>query len=63
MKELLVDKVSTLRFSAVETHASEAILAGGGGSAMPCGFVLPVASAKLDEGDAEPLVRLVAELN
>ena len=46
MKELLDDKVLTLRFSAVETNASEAIIAGGGGSAMPCGLVLPAARAK-----------------
>ena len=39
------------------------ILAGGGGSAIPCGFVFPAASGKLDDGDAEPLVRLVAESN
>ena len=30
------------------------LLAGGGGSAIPCGLVLPSASAKLDEGKAEP---------
>ena len=36
---------------------------GGGGSAMPCGLVLPVASAKLKEGDWELLVRLAAASN
>ena len=35
---------------------------GGGGSAIPCGFVLPAASAKLVEGDCEPEVRLAAPL-
>ena len=45
MKGLLDDKVLILRFSAVET--SEAIIAGGGGSAMPCGLVLPDASANV----------------
>ena len=47
MKGLLDDKVLTLRFSAIETNASEAIIAGGGGSAMPCGFVLPAASTNV----------------
>ena len=54
MKELLDDKVLTLRFSAVETNTSEAIIAGGGGSAMPCGLVLPAASAQLELADLLP---------
>lgn len=54
MKELLDDKVLTLGFSAVETNTSEAIIAGGGGSAMPCGLVLPAASAQLELADLLP---------
>jgi hypothetical protein len=34
-----------------------------GGSAMPCGLVLPAAKAKLVEGDCEPEVRPVALSN
>ena len=63
MKGLLDDRIFRLGFAAFETDAPEAIIAGGGGSAMPCGFVFPVASAKLDDGEAEPLVRVVAESN
>ena len=39
------------------------ILTGGGGSAIPCGLAFPAANAKLNDGEAEPLVRVVAESN
>ena len=35
-------------------------LPAGGGSAMPCGFVLPAASANQVEAASEPLVRVTA---
>ena len=46
MKELLDVEIFRLGFSVVETNALEAIIAAGGGSAMPCGLVLPAARAK-----------------
>ena len=34
-----------------------------GGSAIPCGLVLPAARAKLAEGESEPEVRALASSN
>ena len=38
------------------------LLLGGGGSAIPCGLVLPAASAKLDDAESEPDVTPTAAL-
>ena len=71
MKESLDDRIFRLGFSIsgidlpIATLAPwlVSLLAGGGGSAIPCGLLFPVASAKLDEGEADKLVRVVAESN
>jgi len=38
------------------------LLLGGGGSAIPCGLVLPAARAKLDDAEREPDVTPTAAL-
>ena len=55
-----LDTTSVL-FSTI-TFGLENIALGGGGSAMPCGFVLPAFSAQLELAELLPIVSPVASL-